>query len=92
MTGKDADKSRSRPHQVQDRNPDQGTVLDRIKMPPMSGEEALRRFEEDRSGDNTTQQQSDLAQLHPIMKLIALGGTLLMVVTGLLGILYLFAA
>ena len=92
MTGKDADKSQSSPHQAQDRNPDQGTVLDRIKMPPMSGEEALRRFEEDRSGDNATQQQSDLAQLHPIMKLIALGGTLLMVVTGLLGVLYLFAA
>ncbi|MEQ8286442.1 hypothetical protein [Thalassospira sp.] len=92
MTGKDAEKSRSKPHQVQDRNPDQGTVLDRIKMPLMSGEEALRRFEEDRSGDNATQQKSDLAQLHPIMKLIALGGTLLMVVTGLLGILYLFAA
>lgn len=75
--------------------PDQGTVLDRIKMPPLSGEEVLRRLDDPASGSSSTggtQRQSDLAGLHPVMKLVALGGTLLMVVTLLLGILYLFVA
>ncbi|MBX2831843.1 MAG: hypothetical protein KTR23_11775 [Rhodospirillales bacterium] len=95
MTGRDANNDPLKSHQIKNQNPDQGTVLDRIKMPPMSGEEALRRFDEDRSAsdgsDHGTKQQSDLAELHPIMKLVALGGTLVMVVTGLLGVLYLFA-
>lgn len=98
MTGKDADSAQSTPEtgpqSHKDRNPDQGTVLDRIKMPPMSGEEALRRFDEDRvsaTGTDGAERQSDLAGLHPVMKLVALGGTLLLIVTVLLGTLYLFA-
>lgn len=90
MTHPDAPKSDHNPHSIKDRNPDQGTVLDRIKMPPMSGEEALRRFNEDRADGQGS--KSDLADLHPVMKLVALGGTLLMIVAGLLGVLYLFAA
>lgn len=99
MTGKDANSADSTfkadPENSKNQNPDQGTVLDRIKMPPMSGEEALRRFDEDRAsaaGSDSTERQSDLAGLHPIMKLVALGGTLLLIVTVLLGVLYLFAA
>lgn len=95
MTGKDANNDPLKSHQIKNQNPDQGTVLDRIKMPPMSGEEALRRFDEDRStgnaSDHGAELQSDLAKLHPIIKLVALGGTLLMIVTLLLGVLYLFA-
>ncbi|RCK46103.1 hypothetical protein [Thalassospira profundimaris] len=92
MTDKNVDK------QNRDRNPDQGTVLDRIKMPPMSGEEALRRFNETSAASDGNavgkggSNQSDLAQLHPIMKLVALGGTLLMITAILLGVLYLFGA
>ncbi|WP_336080119.1 hypothetical protein [Thalassospira sp. CH_XMU1448-2] len=92
MTDKNVDK------QNRDRNPDQGTVLDRIKMPPMSGEEALRRFNETSAASESNavgedgSNQSDLAQLHPIMKLVALGGTLLMITAILLGVLYLFGA
>ncbi len=90
MTDPNTPKSDNISNMLKDRNPDQGTVLDRIKMPPMSGEEALRRFNEDRADGKAA--QSDLADLHPIMKLVALGGTLLMIVAGLLGVLYLFAA
>ena len=72
---------------------DQGTVLDRIPMPPMSGEEALRRFSEKRSldqdPDSAVTAQSELSQLHPVVRLLALVGTLGLIVGGLLGVLYL---
>ena len=72
-------------------------VLDRIKMPPMSGEEALRRFHDSApsSGnrdEDVSARQSELAHLHPVMKLVALGGTLLLITAILLGVLYLFGA
>ena len=72
---------------------DRGTVLDRIPMPPMSGEEALRRFDEQRSsglGDGTrVTPRSELSQLHPVMRLLALVGTLGLIVGLLIGVLYL---
>ena len=98
MTGNKSKDPHVAAHQNRGRYPDQGTVLDRIKMPPMSGEEALRRFNENNassSGDgemDAVSGQSELAKLHPVMKLVALGGTLLMIAAGLLGVLYLFRA
>lgn len=98
MTGNTAKDPYGDANRNRDRHPDQGTVLDRIKMPPMSGEEALRRFHENnapekRAGDqDAVSGQSDLARLHPVMKLVALGGTLLMITAILLGVLYLFGA
>ncbi|MCC9620704.1 hypothetical protein LPB41_03280 [Thalassospira sp. MA62] len=80
-----------------------GTVFDRIRVPPMSGEEALRRFDEGLSpdrpdhadGNNSHQDrqpyQSELSQLSLFMKVVSLGGTLLLIVGGLLAVLYLFA-
>ena len=72
---------------------DRGTVLDRIPMPPMSGEEALRRFDEQRSSDQEygtrVTPQSELSQLHPVMRLLALIGTLGLIVGVLIGVLYL---
>jgi hypothetical protein len=95
MTGAPGDKNPSRSDPDQHRSQKEGTVLDRIKMPPMSGEEALRHFSDERASDagaTNAETQSDLAELHPVMKLVALGGTLLLVVGGLLGVLYLFNA
>ena len=96
MTAKNGDTPQKHPSNNKDRHPDQGTVLDRIKMPPMSGEEALRRFGEGPSADGsgktpTSTSISELESLHPVMKLVALGGTLFLIVTVLLGALYLFA-
>ena len=69
---------------------DRGTVLDRIPMPPMSGEEALRRFDEQRSSYGTRViPRSELSQLHPVMRLLALVGTLVLIVGVLIGVLYL---
>ena len=73
---------------------DHGTVLDRIPMPPMSAHEALRRFEERNSptgsGENPqSKPDSDLSQLHPVLRLCALVGTLGVIVVILLGVLYL---
>ncbi|NIY75567.1 hypothetical protein HED22_07925 [Thalassospira sp. HF15] len=95
MTAKNGDTPHKHPSNHKDRHPDQGTVLDRIKMPPMSGEEALRRFGEghaSQTGSENAPQSGELESLHPIMKLLALGGTLLLIVAVLLGALYLFAA
>jgi len=94
MRANNGDTPQKPPSKNKDRHPDQGTVLDRIKMPPMSGEEALRRFGEEHStnGSGKTRSSSDLDSLHPVMKLIALGGTLVLIVAVLLGALYLFAA
>ncbi|WP_417804588.1 hypothetical protein [Thalassospira lucentensis] len=69
-------------------------MLDRIPMPPMSAHEALRRFEERNSpaGNGATTQtkpDSDLSQLHPVLRLCALVGTLCVIVVILLGVLYL---
>lgn len=66
-------------------------------MPPMSAHEALRRFEERNSpagtggdgGDAGAKPVSDLSQLHPVMRLCALVGTLGLIVGVLLGVLYL---
>ncbi len=73
-----------------------GTVLDRVKMPPMSGDEALRRFHEthlnarrENGHDSVSDEGGELAKLHPIMRLVALGGTLTLIVGGVLGALYL---
>ena len=94
MTGHNSDTPQKHRSNNKDRHPDQGTVLDRIKMPPMSGEEALRRFGEAHSADGSgrTPPVSELDSLHPVMKLVALGGTLVLIVVVLLGALYLFAA
>lgn len=100
MTG-NKDETPSHPHQrndqdhVHDRDADQGTVLDRIKMPPMSGEEALRRFAEGQGVQTGLAKETtsgELDRLHPVMKLVALFGTLCLIVAVLLGVLYLFAA
>lgn len=64
-------------------------------MPPMSGEEALRRFAEGQgvqTGLAKETTSSELDTLHPVMKLVALFGTLCLIVAVLLGVLYLFAA
>ena len=95
MTARNGDTPQKHPTNDKDRAPYQGTVLDRIKMPPMSGEEALRRFGEwhvSQTGSENGPQSGELESLHPIMKLIALGGTLFLIVVVLLGVLYLFAA
>ncbi|QPO11316.1 hypothetical protein IT893_16385 [Thalassospira sp. A40-3] len=95
MTASNGDTPQKHPSNDKDRRPDQGTVLDRIKMPPMSGEEALRRFNEGQSsanGGGNAPQPGELDNLHPIIKLMALGGTLVLIVAVLLGVLYLFAA
>jgi len=95
MTANNGDSPQKSRTTDKDRAPDQGTVLDRIKMPPMSGEEALRRFGEgqgNQMGDETERPFGELESLHPVMKLVALGGTLLLIVAVLLGTLYLFAA
>lgn len=98
MTGNNAKDPHGVADQNRDRHPEQGTVLDRIKMPPMSGEEALRRFneqsapEQESSKHHSASGQSELANLHPVMKLVALGGTLLMITAILLGVMYLFGA
>jgi hypothetical protein len=94
MTANNGDTPHKHPSKVKDRHPDQGTVLDRIKMPPMSGEEALRRFGEAQSanGSGKTSPANELDSLHPVMKLVALGGTLVLIVAVLLGALYLIAA
>ncbi|MBO6579377.1 MAG: hypothetical protein JJ871_07510 [Thalassospira sp.] len=95
MTASNGDTPQKHPSHDKDRRPDQGTVLDRIKMPPMSGEEALRRFNEGQSSANgagNAPQPGELENLHPIIKLMALGGTLVLIVAVLLGVLYLFAA
>ena len=95
MTAKNGDSPQKSRTTDKDRAPDQGTVLDRIKMPPMSGEEALRRFGEghgNQTGAETERPFGELESLHPVMKLVALGGTLLLIVAVLLGTLYLFAA
>ncbi|MBS8273342.1 hypothetical protein DYI21_07070 [Thalassospira tepidiphila] len=95
MTANNGDSPQKSRTTDKDRAPDQGTVLDRIKMPPMSGEEALRRFGEghvNQTGAETERPFGELESLHPVMKLVALGGTLLLIVAVLLGTLYLFAA
>ncbi|KJE35658.1 hypothetical protein UF64_05810 [Thalassospira sp. HJ] len=95
MTAHNGDRPHKHPTNDKDRAPEQGTVLDRIKMPPMSGEEALRRFGEGHSAQNGgggVTKPGELETLHPIMKLVALGGTLFLIVAVLLGVLYLFAA
>jgi hypothetical protein len=95
MTGNNSNTPHQHPMNDKDRAPHQGTVLDRIKMPPMSGEEALRRFSEGQaSGDSSsnTPKTGELETLHPVMKLVALAGTLFLIVAVLLGTLYLFAA
>lgn len=76
---------------------DASTVLDRVQMPPMSGDEALRRFQTkhgQRVGVDpaeTAGTQSELDALSPLMRLVALGGTLLLIVALLLGGLFLMA-
>jgi len=74
---------------------DQGTVLDRMQMPPMSGDEALRRFHKDREAGGL-QSQSDetteLAKLHPVMRFAVVAGTFILIVATLLGVLYLIGA
>ncbi|MFH1807068.1 MAG: hypothetical protein ABID63_19475 [Pseudomonadota bacterium] len=66
----------------------QGTILDRIPMPPMSGEEALRQFQESHGQDTP---QSELSALSPVMRCVAVAGTLVLIVGVLLGVLYLIA-
>lgn len=64
-------------------------------MPPMSGEEALRRFAEGQgvqTGLTKETASGEFDRLHPVMKLVALFGTLCLIVAVLLGVLYLFAA
>ncbi|MEE3047218.1 MAG: hypothetical protein VX620_18370 [Pseudomonadota bacterium] len=95
MTGNNASTPQDNSSKSKNSTPDEGTVLDRIKMPPMSGEEALRRFHENghsSDGQGPETGQSDFAGLHPVMKLVSLGGTLLMITALLLGVLYLFGA
>lgn len=74
---------------------DQGTVLDRMQMPPMSGDEALRRFHKDReAGGHKSQsdETTELAKLHPVMRFAAVAGTFILIVAALLGVLYLIGS
>ncbi|MDP2697352.1 hypothetical protein [Thalassospira sp.] len=66
----------------------QGTILDRIFMPPMSGEEALRRFQASHGQDIP---QSELSALSPVMRCVAVAGTLVLIVGVLLGVFYLIS-
>ena len=71
---------------------DQGTVLDRMQMPPMSGDEALRRFHKDREAGGHVphdDETSELAKLHPVVRFLVVTGTFVLIVAGLLGVLYL---
>lgn len=74
---------------------DKGTVLDRMQMPPMSGDEALRRFHKDReAGGHKSQsdETTELAKLHPAMRFVVVAGTFILIVAALLGVLYLIGS
>ena len=74
---------------------DQGTVLDRMQMPPMSGDEALRRFHKEReAGGHKSQsdETTELAKQHPVMRFVAVAGTFILIVAALLGVLYLIGS
>ncbi|OSQ49240.1 MULTISPECIES: hypothetical protein [Thalassospira] len=74
---------------------DQGTVLDRMQMPPMSGDEALRRFHKEREASglkSQTDETTELAKLHPVVRFAVVAGTFILIVGVLLGVLYLIAA
>ena len=71
---------------------DRGTVFDRVQMPPMSGDEALRRFHKNHTENginSNTDETVELAKLHPVMRFAVVGGTFILIVVVLLGMLYL---
>ncbi len=67
-------------------------MLDRVQMPPMSGDEALRRFHKSHAQDginSDTNETAELSKLHPVVRFAVVGGTLILIVAVLLGVLYL---
>lgn len=56
-----------------------GTILDRLSLPVMSSEEALRRFH-DHHGDAIKSHESELSKLSPAARFVAIGGTFLAII------------